>query len=234
MSTIRADDYIKISHAHSADETISTDQRAKDSDAYYIFDSKKAAELKRLDEQHYAFVDMAKGRLVHSPVKHPKRILDIGCGTGITTVTLGRMFPEAEVVGLDMNIVPSIHEKPENVTYIQARIEDVIRSVNQPSQDLHLNKPHSNETLRRGTYDYIFVRFLVLAIFDWPIFVSTCASLLAPGGWLEMHEGASFELYSAASPTLPLNTMPSYTWDWTNTMCAEAKNKGYELLIGKH
>ncbi len=33
----------------------------------------------------------------------PRRILDLGCGTGSTTVLLKRAFPQAEVIGLDLS-----------------------------------------------------------------------------------------------------------------------------------
>ncbi len=33
----------------------------------------------------------------------PRRILDLGCGTGSTTLILKRAFPEAEVIGLDLS-----------------------------------------------------------------------------------------------------------------------------------
>lgn len=33
----------------------------------------------------------------------PRRILDLGCGTGSTTLTLKRAFPQAEVIGLDLS-----------------------------------------------------------------------------------------------------------------------------------
>ncbi len=33
----------------------------------------------------------------------PRRILDLGCGTGSSTVLLKRKFPEAEVIGLDLS-----------------------------------------------------------------------------------------------------------------------------------
>jgi ubiquinone/menaquinone biosynthesis C-methylase UbiE len=33
----------------------------------------------------------------------PKRILDVGCGIGIATRELARMYPEAEVIGVDMS-----------------------------------------------------------------------------------------------------------------------------------
>ncbi len=34
---------------------------------------------------------------------HPRRILDLGCGTGSTTIRLKQAFPDAEVIGLDLS-----------------------------------------------------------------------------------------------------------------------------------
>ncbi len=34
---------------------------------------------------------------------HPRRILDLGCGTGSTTLLLKQRFPESEVIGLDLS-----------------------------------------------------------------------------------------------------------------------------------
>src|SRR6266404_3169493 len=31
------------------------------------------------------------------------RIVDVGCGTGENTVGLGRLFPDAEIIGVDIN-----------------------------------------------------------------------------------------------------------------------------------
>ncbi|MDJ0735570.1 MAG: class I SAM-dependent methyltransferase [Nostocaceae cyanobacterium] len=36
-------------------------------------------------------------------VKQPRRIIDLGCGTGSTTLLLKQAFPEAEVIGLDLS-----------------------------------------------------------------------------------------------------------------------------------
>ncbi|QQE66141.1 hypothetical protein GFS31_28390 [Leptolyngbya sp. BL0902] len=41
--------------------------------------------------------------LVNAIQGQPRRILDLGCGTGSTTLMLKRRFPQAEVIGLDLS-----------------------------------------------------------------------------------------------------------------------------------
>ncbi len=41
--------------------------------------------------------------LIDAVKVHPRRILDLGCGTGSTTLMLKQAFPEAEVIGLDLS-----------------------------------------------------------------------------------------------------------------------------------
>jgi ubiquinone/menaquinone biosynthesis C-methylase UbiE len=44
-----------------------------------------------------------RGSLVNAIQGQPRRILDLGCGTGTTTLMLKRRFPAAEVIGLDLS-----------------------------------------------------------------------------------------------------------------------------------
>ena len=41
--------------------------------------------------------------LIDRICSQPRRILDLGCGTGSTTLLLKRQFPDAEVIGLDLS-----------------------------------------------------------------------------------------------------------------------------------
>jgi ubiquinone/menaquinone biosynthesis C-methylase UbiE len=41
--------------------------------------------------------------LIDAVKVYPRRILDLGCGTGSTTLMLKQAFPEAEVIGLDLS-----------------------------------------------------------------------------------------------------------------------------------
>jgi ubiquinone/menaquinone biosynthesis C-methylase UbiE len=54
--------------------------------------------------------------LIDAVQVQPRRILDLGCGTGSTTLMLKKSFPEAEVIGLDLSpymIVRAEHKASE-------------------------------------------------------------------------------------------------------------------------
>lgn len=60
----------------------------------------------------------------------PRRILDLGCGTGSTTLMLKKSFPEAEVIGLDLSpymLLRSFHKSQSgclNIEWVQGKAEN--------------------------------------------------------------------------------------------------------------
>lgn len=55
-------------------------------------------------DRHAAFEREVAGRLLERAVfqrREPRRIVDLGCGTGYCAEALGRRFPQAEVIGID-------------------------------------------------------------------------------------------------------------------------------------
>lgn len=228
MSSVKASDFVQDRYTNGATNDQSQDAEDKST---YMFDSKKQTELQRLDEQHHCLLSITGNRLVHAPIQRPKKILDIGCGTGIATVALAKEFPEAEVIGLDINPVPPIHEKPSNVTYIQTRIEDVVAKLDGSNESKAENETDSETSkLQSESFDYIFGRYLMLAVSNWPAFTRACTNLLSPGGWLEVQEIAALDFYNAASPLRPISS----DWEWPDVINASGLKSGVDHNIGKN
>lgn len=61
-------------------------------------------EQDRLDLHHEIFLQLVED-LHKAPIKDPKRILDIGTGTGIWAVDMADRYPAAEVIGTDLRCV---------------------------------------------------------------------------------------------------------------------------------
>ena len=78
--------------------------------------------------------------------KTTQSILDVGCGSGIITATLSKLYPNISITGLDLSEERFNHEKQahsnlENLTFVQANAEKM---------------PFDNEQ-----FDIVFIRFLL-------------------------------------------------------------------------
>ena len=104
----------------------------------------------------------------------PRRILDVGCGTGRATVQLAEKFPDAQVIGIDLSPVPTVHPKPKNVEYIQGDVAQLVEAGDKP--------------FTPGSFDYVFSRLLSFGMTDWPGYFAKISSILAPGSWFEVQE----------------------------------------------
>lgn len=112
---------------------------------------------------------------IHAPIRPPgpAKVFDLGCGVNASmTVLLGKKFPEATVYGVDLSPI-DIEDKPANVSFIQGNIHNLI------GQD---------PRLQRGSADYIYSRFMAAGVEDWLEHIKSISTLLAPGGYLELHE----------------------------------------------
>jgi len=125
-------------------------------------------EQDRLDVVHHMFTLMLSGRLHVAPLENPQRILDIGTGTGIWALDMADLYPEAEVIGVDLSpiqpgwVFPNVH----------FQVDDM-------EQDW---------TFADDSFDFIHIRTLCPAIKDWPRLLKQCYRALKPGGYVQVAE----------------------------------------------
>ncbi|KAK7715750.1 hypothetical protein SLS57_006755 [Botryosphaeria dothidea] len=119
------------------------------------------AELDRLDMQHAMMTRLLDNKLFWSPISHPRKVLDLGTGTGIWAMDFAELFPAAEVVGTDL--------VPPNCKF---EIDDAERDWTWPED----------------TFDYIHNRNFVCSIRDWPRLIGQCYWHAKPGGYVEFQE----------------------------------------------
>ena len=135
---------------------------------------RSSPEHDRLDGQSASLVALMNYRPFHAPVSQPRRILDIGCGTGAMTNLLASVYPEAQVIGIDIAPVPeSRHGKRPNVEYIQGDIRELLGK---------------DPRLELGSFDYVFQRFLLYGVTEWEVHLTSLTKSLRLGGWLEFQE----------------------------------------------
>jgi tRNA G46 methylase TrmB len=68
---------------------------------YWASNDNQASEA--LDIIHHTSCLIMDGKLNFAPVKAPRKVLDVGTGTGIWAMDFGDEFPEAEVIGTDIS-----------------------------------------------------------------------------------------------------------------------------------
>jgi SAM-dependent methyltransferase len=144
---------------------------ARDSDRLPYLFPRHAAEVDRLDVQHYALREALGGNYL-APVEDPAAVLDAGSGTGQWGFEVAERFPRAMVVGVDL--VPSKPDRPPNYRMVRA--------------NLLTELPFAGES-----FDFVHQRLLVvgLPLPEWPRTAGELARVTRPGGWVELVEPAT-------------------------------------------
>ncbi|KAF2137668.1 uncharacterized protein K452DRAFT_291483 [Aplosporella prunicola CBS 121167] len=125
-------------------------------------------ELDRLDIMHFLIKKGLGDKIYRAPIpKNPKRILDIGTGTGIWSMEMGDMFPDAQILGNDLS--------PEQPSFVPPNVKFEVDDVEDPWT---YNTPFS----------YIFSRYMATSIADWPRLIKQVHDNLEPGGWAEFQD----------------------------------------------
>jgi SAM-dependent methyltransferase len=134
---------------------------------HYLF-PRHPGEVDRLDIQHYALRETLGANHL-SPLDAPRRILDVGCGTGQWGFEMCVQYDPAFVVGMDL--VPSKPGQPGRYCYVKGNVLQGL--------------PFAGDR-----FDFVHQRLLVSAIplAAWPAMVRDLARVARPGGWVELVE----------------------------------------------
>ncbi|RKP05836.1 S-adenosyl-L-methionine-dependent methyltransferase [Thamnocephalis sphaerospora] len=147
-------------------------------------------EIDRLEVQYYAIQQVTQKRY-HVPLNNPKRIIDIGIGTGVWMRETALDFPECEFTGIDITPLPETTVMPANCNFKLANVLEGLAYAD-------------------GHFDFVRHSLLIAGIpkDKWPFYVKECMRLCASGGWVEMTEtnakihggGAATKKLSAFAP----------------------------------
>ncbi|RDW80218.1 S-adenosyl-L-methionine-dependent methyltransferase-19 [Coleophoma cylindrospora] len=126
------------------------------------------SEQAREDMKHAMMVSVCGGKLFLAPIEQPRRVLDIGTGTGIWAIDVGDAYSTAEVLGIDLSPIQP-DWVPENVKFM---VDD--------AESPWLHPPN--------TFDFVHARHMCSGIKDWPRLISEAYAHMQPGGWIEISD----------------------------------------------
>src|SRR5579883_2951423 len=141
-------------------------------------------EMNRLDFQHFLLRQAFKGNYA-APIGNPGSILDVGAGTGRWAREMALLFPQAQVVGIDVNVPPvdeaasggaASEPLPPNYRFVAGNVLEGL-----PFPD--------------ASFDFVHMRLLVAGIPHdrWPGVIKELARVTQPGGWVESVESPSLQ-----------------------------------------
>jgi ubiquinone/menaquinone biosynthesis C-methylase UbiE len=140
---------------------------------------KDAEEGNRLDVQHYLF-KLAAGGLYRAPLHTimPHNILDVACGTGAWAREMALKFPQAQVIGFDLDA-----SLPE-------RAAEVLGPGGQSPQNFRFQVADALQPFPFdvGMFDFVHARLIspFVPIARWPDVVREMVRVLRPGGIIEL------------------------------------------------
>ncbi len=147
----------------------------------------------RLDLQHH-LLKLAANSNYRAPIREPRAILDVACGTGIWGREMAQEFPHAQVIGFDIDRTPlerSLErlgpggQFPANFQFLTA--------------DAFKPFPFEDEM-----FDFTHARLIspFLPAANWPHVVSEMVRVLRRGGYIELVDCEPWTTRSPAARTL--------------------------------
>ncbi|KAK0625571.1 Secondary metabolism regulator laeA [Lasiodiplodia hormozganensis] len=165
-------------------------------------------EQDRLDMTHAMATTLIGDKLFLAPLPDDfaGRVLDAGCGTGIWAIAMGDTFPDADIRGVDLSPIQPSWVPPN----VQFQVDDIER-----------------DWAYGEHFDFIFTRYLMSSISDWPRLVRNAYANLKPGGWAE------FQDYDAVIYSDDGSFKPEHAFHtWSTTFNAAAQSWGRDPSPG--
>jgi len=120
--------------------------------------------------QYHMFKKVNDNRIQFAPIHNPRRILDIGTGTGIWPIEMASLFPQATIYGTDLSPI-----QPQSVP---ANVHFVVDDASEPDWLWPL-----------GHFDLIHTGMMLGSFNSYGDLIKNARNYLQPGsGWLECHE----------------------------------------------
>lgn len=134
-------------------------------------DSEKAKEILRLKHKAAALLSIDKKNWERAGLTSEMRVLDLGCGSGMTSCEIAKTIPSGEVVGVDWS--QTILEQAQSLK----ESESLDNVVFQQGNAYDLNFPV-------GTFDFVYSRFLFQHLAEPIKALTEIYRVLKPGGRL--------------------------------------------------
>ncbi|KAF9556693.1 S-adenosyl-L-methionine-dependent methyltransferase [Agrocybe pediades] len=112
------------------------------------------------------------GGLLPSPLElgDTRKVLELGSGSGAWAIQAAREFPDAEVLAVDLNPLPTRSKPlPPNLTFQKVDLTETL--------------PFEKET-----FDIVHARFVMMHLAHGHEVFRKCFDLVRPGGWLVVEE----------------------------------------------
>ncbi|KAI5925680.1 S-adenosyl-L-methionine-dependent methyltransferase [Camillea tinctor] len=126
-----------------------------------------------MDILHHVSTLMQDGKIHMAEIddKKVQKVLDVGCGTGIWAIDFADLYPNIEVIGVDIS--------PQQPQWIPPNLKFEIDDVTQ------------EWTYEPESFDYIHMRWLVGSIPDWEFLFKEVYKALKPGAIFETKESSA-------------------------------------------
>ncbi|PBK86348.1 S-adenosyl-L-methionine-dependent methyltransferase [Armillaria gallica] len=178
---------------------------------YFLRDhNATGSEWERLDEFHNGMRSFLEGQLSFAPIENPRRIIDIGAGSGAWVIQAAEMFPESQIVAADIKPLPP-RPFPSNVSF----------------QELNIIEPLASVELAES-FDIVHIRLLFYHIPEKHIsaVLKNATRLLKPNGWLLIEDcGKHFGHEASKGPAMTT---------FEKMYMSMIHSKGLDPIIGEH